>query len=232
MRHFIQVAAPLGAIPPRRVCHDTGWLQVDEVMSKKRRWCCLLAGFVLPCASLQAQNLLLNPDFDRGLAYWDNNGNGTAVVDQADGSPSAPAAQFATMLSTLQGGSEFVSQCVSLTGSPPPWDFGARVRIISSTGSSCQIDIFTAFDTGTCGALKVNDGVGTVAAGTVAGVQGDFTQYAATTNNPLTTSAHAAVFSVLVICTAGNDSMIINVDHAYLGSSGTTPVRLQSFDVE
>jgi len=190
----------------------------------------VLCGVTLPCAALHAANLLQNPDFDQGLTAWDTHSSTTTVVND-DGSPSAPAAQFST--SPLSG-TLFVTQCVSLAGSPPPWEFGIRVRVVSSVGNSCQINVYSAFDTGTCTLHGGNYGAGADAGGTVPGAQGNFIQYAGLATDPMPGVIHSqsAQFTVLVDCpNGGGDAMTINVDHAYLGTAGTTPVRLQSFEV-
>jgi len=202
---------------------------------KHRNLGCLLVGLVLPCASGQAANLIQDPDFDSGLTAWTSYiGFGTFQIANADGSPSAPAAQLSTVPFSVGSELEF-TQCVSLVGSSAPWDFGMRTRIVSTTGSSCQIDVSSIFITSSCSLPEtvVTFGVGASPSGTVTGVQGTFTQYAATTPDPMPggNPSLAAVLRVFVYCPITGDSMTLNVDHAYLGTSGTTPVRLQSFDV-
>jgi hypothetical protein len=200
---------------------------------KRHRLAYLLCSFSLRCASVQAQNLIQNPDFDSDFTAWNTPFSGN-TIDNADGSPSAPSAQFSTVRFGDGSGLSFVDQCVSLIGFPPPWTFGARVRVVSSTGTSCQIYVYASFDTGTCAARAINSGIGALASGTVSGTQGDFTQYAITISDPMPAGSpsHAADLIIEASCPTSGDSMTINFDHAYLGTSGTTPVRLQSFYVE
>jgi hypothetical protein len=183
---------------------------------------------------VQASNLLSNSDFDRGLTVW-NTFTYVASIDSTDGSPSVPAMQISTTPFFMAPGSffDFWSECVPLAGSPPPWEYGMRVRVVSA-GSSCHMDISASFDTGTCAKQGTNFGSAAFAVGTVSGVQGDFTQYAATTNDPRPGGGTSRVVRLIAlgICDGAGEAMTINVDHAYFGTAGTTPVRLQSFDVE
>ena len=197
-----------------------------------RNWSGLLCILALSCTSVQAAKLLSNGDFDNGLTGW-NTFTYVASVDSTDGSPSAPAMQISTIPYSLGSFFDFWSECVSLTGSPPPWEYGMRIRVVSA-GGSCHMDISASFDTGTCAQSGTNFGAAAYAVGTVPGIGGDFTQYAATTNDPTPGGGTSNVVRLIALglCDAAGDAMTINVDHAYVGTTGTTPVRLQSFDVD
>jgi len=202
---------------------------------KQPYWVCLLFGLVLPCACGQAANLIQNPDFDNGLTAWNYVSFGAFLIDNADGSPSAPAAQLSTIPFSI-GSNLQLTQCVLLAGSPPPWEFGMRVRVVSAAGSSCQIYVYADIgNDSSCSLPQTGTWVGVPAStgGVEPGMQGTFTEYAGTTNDPMPGGipSHAAALIVSVNCANTGDSMTLNVDHAYLGTSGTTPVRLQSFDV-
>jgi hypothetical protein len=182
---------------------------------------------------VQAANLLSNGDFDGGLTGW-NTFSYVAGVDSTDGSPSAPAIQMSTSPSTPSGSFFDVwSECVPLAGSPSPWEFGMRIRVVSA-GPSCHMDISASFDTGTCALQGTNFGSAAIAVGTVPGVRGDFTQYAATTDDPRPGGGTSQVVRLIAlgICDGAGELMTINIDHAYFGTADTTPVRLQSFEVK
>ena len=194
-----------------------------------------LAVFVLACASVRAQNVIQDSDFDNALTAWTTaiNGSGTVQVNDADGSPSAPSAQLAAAYIGSSFGVDELYQCVPLVGIPPPWEFGARTRAASSSGT-CEIVVSANFATGTC--AKQGAGLNNYAAtrGTAPGVQGSFTQYAGdVSSDPMPGGAASEIMNLFVAVSCGSpgDSITLNVDHTYFGTAGTTPVRLQSFDV-
>ncbi len=192
-----------------------------------------LFALALTIFSARANNILQNPDFNEGQASWATYGDGAPSVDITDGSPSSPALQVASTI--VSDGSSYIhlTQCVPLADSPPPWDFGMRVRVVGgSVANGCQVYVYAAIDTGTCDAHGGNIGVPANPIGVATGLLGSFTQYSATTDdvNPFGPSK-SVTFAVDAACTIGN-TVTINLDHAYFGTSGTTPVRLQSFYVE
>jgi hypothetical protein len=199
-----------------------------------RSWSGLLFSLALSSSLARAGNLLTNGDFDSGLTGW-NTFIYTTNLDSTIGSPSAPSVQISTSPFANSPGGNFNiwSECVSLTDVPQPWEYGMRVLVVS-TGASCQLYVWASFDTGTCDTQGTNYGAETFAVGTVPGVGGDFTQYAATTNDPRPGGGASQVVRMMAdgICYALGDAMTVNFDHAYIGTAGTTLVRLQSFGVD
>jgi len=158
-----------------------------------------------------------------------------ATLDTTSGSPSAPSLQMSTLpfVNSPGGFFDIWSECVSLLGIPQPWEYGMRLRVVN-TSASCRLSVGASFDTGTCEAQGTNYGAETFAVGTVPGVGGDFTQYAATTNDPRPGGGDSRVVRLMALgqCDAADDAMTVNFDHAYIGTAGTVPVRLQSFGVD
>lgn len=191
---------------------------------QRRALGCLVAGLVLQSASAQtATNLIQNPGFDNGLMNWTirlDGGGGIVQVDNSDGSPAAPSAQLVAPDPGLTGPSiPNISQCSSLTGVPPPWNFSFRARVVNSTGSDCTIVIRAHFFNAPCGVLGSGTLISAAAGGTVPGVQGNFTQYAGTVASdpmPGGSASQSASLDALVICNAGS-SMTLDVDSGYFG---------------
>ena len=178
--------------------------------------------------------LLTNGDFDSGLTGW-NTFTDPATLDTTSGSPLPPSLQMSTSPFVDSAGGTFStwSECVSLTDVPQPWTYGMRVRVVSS-GASCQLYVWASFDTGTCEAQGTSYGAATFAVGTVPGMGGDFTQYTAMTNDPKPGGGASQVVRMMTvgICYSADDATTVNFDHAFIGTAGTTPVRLQSFGVD
>jgi len=192
-----------------------------------------LSIFLAPARYSIGANLLQNPDFDGGLIGW-SSPLSTATMNGGDGSPAAPSAQLTTSSNVGVPPAELF-QCVSLAGSPPPWDFGMRIRLVDSIGSGCVFQVFVEFFSGTCATSTYSSYVFASAGGTVSGVQGDFTQYSAAQivdPQPGGAASQSASLWVIAQCGGSSNSITLNVDNAYLASSAATPVRLQSFDIK
>ena len=192
-------------------------------------------GLSLAIAPALAANLIQNPDFDTDLASWITPSppiNGTSVdFTSADGFPAAGAVRV-SVDATLQPNLTAIGQCISLVGTPPPWNFGGRLRIVSGAGNPV---VTAAFVNGDCsipgGSTTSSVTAGVV--GTAAGVQGSFDQYDETVASdpmPGGTASQAVILSVSVSQPSG--TITVDADKLYFGPAGTTPVQLTGFEVD
>jgi hypothetical protein len=200
----------------------------------------LTAGIVLLCAaqSATADNLIQNSDFATDMTGWGTLSPpppGSIVeFDSANGSPAAGSARLS--IDTSLGQMQFVvngaSQCVSVVGTLPPWNFGGRLRVASNTGDGV-FGIRASFLSSDCDVLGGNSITLTAAAGaSVAGVEGSYTQYALsvlTDPMPGGSATRSVLLSAFVQANTG--VLVVNADKLYFGLVGTTPVGLTGFDV-
>ncbi len=185
-----------------------------------------------------AANLVLNPDFDNGLTDWTLAALPpcSVTVNNADGSDSAPSANlFGIVLRSAKGsGCAQMSQCISLASAPPPpWDAGVRVR--DTSGSNFPpFQGLLQFSDADCGTSPTFGATVTlIAGGTVAGVQGAFTQQLLTgIADPLPGGGPSRSVLIKFNFSGNGISTSVNLDKVYFGPPGTTPVELSHFEVE
>lgn len=172
-------------------------------------------------ASATATNLIENPDFDSGTSHWAlTAGSGTFAIDNTVGSPSVPALH---LVSTSPPGSAASSDCVAVQTAQTV-DFYVNVLAHSGLISASVSAYGDAGCTNHLGdlsteALRGGDG----AAWTTLSILGA----------ALPAGTHSArVALVTSYSGAGGGAGDAHFDHVRLGATGTTPVTLQTFDVD
>lgn len=103
-----------------------------------------LAGLFLFAAPLQAQNLLVNPDFDIDLGGWSANVGTTwdGTMD-ADGSPASGSARLAlTIASPNAAANGGVQQCVTGIVAGTGYDFSGRIFLTTvPAAGTARVDV-------------------------------------------------------------------------------------------
>jgi hypothetical protein len=190
----------------------------------------LAAGFVLLviAVSADAQNLVVNPNFGTDLSGWTvkTTGAATATFSTDTGSPD----QGSVHLTATNGETAQLNQCVSVTSGSV--DLFARTYSVSAVSNAgAQV---TAFDQAGCvgnplgfSAFNVTPVNGFLNGNPVTG----WTELSALHENISNLPPVSA--SVVVFVTPGaGQTADYYFDDIRFGTSGTTPVRLQSFGVQ
>jgi hypothetical protein len=204
----------------------------------------LVAVLAASAGTLHAANLIADADFSTDPASsWNpttqsNGGNSASWAwDQTSGSPTKPGALH---LTATNGATAQASQCVAMPSGTTSVDLIFRRYIVSETPpvagfNSAYVD-FIAYDGVGC----AGNSVGGFASSVTSGIAG-FYNGAATTNwdevsglsLPLSPSIPTVSVLVSIYVNPGASGAI---DYLFsdvrFGPSGTTPVRLQTFDVE
>ncbi|HSE11309.1 MAG TPA: hypothetical protein VLB69_01630 [Rudaea sp.] len=168
-----------------------------------------------------AGNLVTNPDFDSGLTGWTLVAPaGTLSLDNSDGSPSAPSLHLVAF--TAASGAQVESDCIAIDNSQNV-DLYANVNV--HTGNqNVSVDAWSSADCST-GSL------GTAGSASLTPASDTWQE-----ESNLAFALPGTTQSVRVVLTAGPtfgaDVSDVKFDHLQFGPAGTTPVTLQSFDVE
>jgi hypothetical protein len=183
--------------------------------------------------SAVSANLLTNPDFDSNLNGWtpgDNYGtngyNATFALNTTDGSPTAPSAEMTTWLNQYAA---VTSDCITIDTSQNV-DLYANVKIISGNdiGTQASIGGYMFNDTSCTGSP-----IGVFGTNPVNGSHGVWQEL-----SKLNFSLLAGTRGVRIelYATGGFGPFPgagdILFDHIVFQQAVTTPVRLQSFEVE
>jgi hypothetical protein len=177
-----------------------------------------------------AQNLLANSNFDSDLSGWTprTTGSATATYSADSGSPN----QGSVHLSASNGDSAQLNQCVAISATNV--DLIAREYITASSAVQGAAAEVIAYDQPNC----TGNPVGVVAANPVpvsgflngAAVTG-WNEISALNQNISNDSPVSALVSLFITASAGGTADYY-FDDVRFGPTGTTPVRLQSFDVQ
>jgi hypothetical protein len=162
-----------------------------------------------------AQNLVLNPDFNDGLADW--SAQPSAVADLEDGYPSPPSAElFATPFNEAPP-AVLSSSCVAVDLGKN-YVLSANLKFIVGTGS-----------------MGVMSSASSDCSSSIA--KGLNVAYTPTTNGWLSAAASDIAFDdstkfvqVIFVCPGSGCTLLI--DHVDFQVQGSTSVSLQSFGVE
>ena len=184
--------------------------------------CCMVSGVT------QANNLLVNSDFSGGLAGWtvtSNSLTATATYDGAIGSPGNGSAKLSTPVGDLPTAKITLSQCVAIAAQGI--DFRGRYRTDQSTGGAYASFGFQAFNAlGCSGTVLLN----TAPSSTVYPPGWTENQF---NNFPLPAGTQSVLISAsFVKGDPASFAPVAHFDHILLGPTGTTPVELQSFNVD
>lgn len=191
-----------------------------------------IMGFMLGVGSLTcwAANLVINPDFDTDLSGWITSTNGTGTVNfiSYDGSPTAGALQ---LTANAVNDAASAQQCVATTTQNV--DF--YIRTFASLGGGSTAFSAVAFNGAGCSGINLGTAITyTIAApgNSVAGVSSTWSDKVnpANTNQALPAGTASVLLKLEVI--GDGSSAFYLIDHVRFGSTGTTPVTLQSFHVE
>ena len=169
-----------------------------------------LTGLVsIHVADTAAANLVANPDFDADLTGWTNEvPNAYLSLDNTTGDPVAPSAH----LVVSSGTTDVLSDCMVVD---PSQNVDFSINIKSNSSGLIQFGL-RAYSDAACSSLPVE-------AGNLTGSETIWTR-----KEMLNFALPAGTQSVRIDMLGGAD---MNFDHVQFGPAGTTPVRLQSFDV-
>jgi hypothetical protein len=169
-----------------------------------------------------AANLVLNPDFDEGLAHWTNQyANGSVVINSGDGSPATPSLSITAFGPIVR----MVSDCMALPAGPV--DLYVRARLITSGYAHAFVNFYSAADCS--GTSYISD------QNVVEWRPADSgTEWAERSllNYPAPAGAVAAQVYLRADRTGGNADGTALFDRLRFGPAGTTPVALQAFSVD
>ena len=182
-----------------------------------------------------AANLITNPDFASDLSGWTITGGGNTTWNSNSGSSTPGSIEM--MASNGQVAS--ARQCFAIavpSGPSPNYDLIAR-RLITpaSAGTVTEADVnIIAWDTLGCTGTPL---VGAVinspvpVSGTFNGASTVLWNELSALNTPLTVGTQSVSVTIYVSAGAGA-TLDYLFDDIRFGPSGTTPVRLQTFEVE
>lgn len=209
-------------------------------IARSSRMLVVIAALVLPSV-VSAQNLVLNPNFDSGpLVNWTatatcatNPATCTVTQDNAEGFTTVPSAR---LTARDNPGQSLTSDCYAYSGGVTPGglvDLGVSVRANATDANSQAQVIFLFFS----GAPPCDLGGGAVFQGNAnvtllsSSLGWDHMGELGFTIPPASTH-----FNVLLQVRQNGAAPAFTADYsfdrAFLGPPGTTPVELQSFDVE
>jgi hypothetical protein len=171
--------------------------------------------------SATAGNLVVNSDFATDTNGWANVSGVPFVWDGSTGDPAPGSGHFLSSLLSFG----YVTQCI-VVSAPLNVDFYTNVRDTASGqdvfGPTASVDAYS--DT-TC-----TNHIGSIAAMTQPAAD-DIWHTLSAIDLPLPSGTNSV--SVTLSASAHDGSGInVHYDHILFGPSGTTPVRLQSFEVE
>ena len=183
---------------------------------------CLLVGTCALVGATHAANLVGNPDFDSGLEGWtlaSASGPGTFTVDTATGAPSAPSIHLVPDPATAFG-IAVQSNCIAIDTSQNV-DLLFNMKATSGWGYA-NVD---AYSDASCGTLL--SALGTPAYG----ANGQWGPYSLP-NAALPAGTHSA--RVVLVSSMGSlgSPGDAHFDHIAFGPTGSTPVTLQTFDID
>lgn len=185
----------------------------------------LLAGLLpaLPCA---AANLLQNPGFDADISGWTPTVNGGTV--SWDGAIGDPAGSILTS-SPAPNTSATAAQCVAISA-PANVDFIVDGFADQSVLSGGYIISATSFDAAGCTGTNLGD----LPAGGTSFPPGGWGGFEiAASNQPLPNGTQSVLVTVGSSAGAAAGSVDnYHFDNIQFGPSATTPVDLQSFEVD
>jgi hypothetical protein len=178
----------------------------------------------LSCGTAGAANLVLNPNFDSGIGNWSAFGNlgGFAQFDGTFGNPAGSVFLSASMPSSDAG----VHQCIAISA-PADVDFIVDGFTDNSSGSGSVQIVAGAYTSTDC----VSGFISNLPQGTETFPPGGWNGFELSLlNQPLPAGTQSV--ALLLQTQAGNGVQNYHFDNVRFGPTGTTPVRLQSFDVE
>jgi hypothetical protein len=163
-------------------------------------------------------NLVANPDFNADVSGWTNAGTAVFSWDGGDGSPGFGSANFVGNSSQVGIAN---SSCIVLAA-PQNIDLYANIETPNLEAFNAEALAYT--DPG------CTNGESTFGAITSTPLPGPGWQQVSATNVSLPGSTQS--IRVRLMATPMDLNLNAHVDHVRLGPAGTTPVRLQSFDVK
>lgn len=172
-----------------------------------------------------AANLVPNPDIDEGLAHWTPQyANTTVAVENTDGSPAAPSLRLSAFGPIVR----MMSDCMDISSfSPRVIDLYVRAKLITSSYAHAFVNFYTASDCS--GGYIIDQNVVEWRPAD----SGNEWQERTLVNYPVPAGAVAAQIFLRADYAAitGTEGKAL-FDHIRFGQAGTTPVVLQTFDVQ
>lgn len=164
-------------------------------------------------AGAAAANLVTNPDFVINLNGWTavSSGTPTFTLDDTTGDPSPPSAHIVTD----GAGAHVYSDCVVI-GTSQNVDYSSNVKV-NAVG---MYEIVWAYSDPTCSSVISGYSILAIGATSV------WTQFSLP-NYALPAGTQSVNIDLNVFGSAD-----VNFDHIQFGPTGTTPVRLQAFDID
>lgn len=171
----------------------------------------LMLGFALPVG---AQNLVQNASFDASSAHWTVVMPSMSMVDSSTGSDAAPSMRVATDNSPTAL-AQVYSDCIAISDNTITYDL--IVDILHESGASeARVGAYT----GACLSFLGS-------AATVTGGGTGWQEQAA-----IGITLPAGTGGVRVTLQTSGPLSAANFDRVRFGATGTTPVTLQSFDID
>ena len=200
---------------------------------KQRKCMPVLVALSLQALSAHAGNLVLNSDFDAAqqISGWGSSHTGTGSVtwSATDGSPAAGSLELSA---PSPSDTARATYCITPIASQAV-DFILRSVVLASSGTGNGSDMqFAAFDTAGCSGTKLGTFFTSTFDAPIPGIPPNWAEFfGQNITLPPATASVEIELDVSAGASAGSSNTVL-FDDIRFGPTGTTPVRLQSFDVQ